>query len=156
MIAYECLMGGTPFYDDAVATEVGVGGDDQNFGVETSARGGGMKRILYKVLNYEKYLPIPYPGIPVSKEAVLFLRGLLCPSHCRMRYDQIRSHEFFRGIDWTRLRYMQAPFDVPTALPGDTDSKRTMIVLPPYEPVGILKDRNLDFVGYTYNKFAPF
>jgi serine/threonine protein kinase len=139
MIAYECLMGGTPFYDETIGDN-GCGGAN------------GMKRILYKVINYEKFLPIPYPGIPVSREAVSFLRGLLCPSQLRMRYDQIRGHEFFRGIDWTKLRDMQAPFT--TIAPGPSENAEKIPPTIPYEPIGILKDRNLEFVGYTYNKFA--
>ena len=143
MIAYECLMGGTPFYDE-IAEEAPAGEVNPS-----------MKRILHKVSNYEIYLPIPFPGIPVSDCAVSLLRGLLCPAQRRMRYDQIRSHPFFRGIDWTKLKLMRAPI-VPNDSPSRSakDTLKQSVHLPKYEPVGILKDRNLDFVGYTYNKFV--
>ena len=140
MIAYECLMGGTPFYDE-VAEEAGG---------ETNP---SMKRILHKVSNYEVYLPIPFPGVPVSEAAVSFLRGLLCSAARRLRYDQIRSHVFFRGIDWLRLKSMKAPIIPSTESSVDSHELKPIINLPKYEPVGILKDRNMDFVGYTYNKF---
>ena len=139
MIAYECLMGGTPFYDE-IAEEAG----DAN---------PSMKRILHKVSNYEIYLPIPFPGVPVSDAAVSLLRGLLCPASRRMRYDQIRSHQFFRQIDWTKLKSMKAPI-IPEDPSSANETKHHNIHLPKYEPVGILKDRNMDFVGYTYNKFS--
>ena len=141
MIAYECLMGGTPFYDE-VAEELG-----------TPNNSSSMKRILHKVSNYEKYLPIPFPGIEVSEPAVSFLKGLLCPAAKRMRYDQIRAHAFFKRIDWSRLHEMKAPI-VPSEDCSSARSKRNNVQLPKYEPLGILKDRNLDFVGYTYNKFS--
>lgn len=138
MIAYECLMGGTPFYDE-VAEETG--------GINPC-----MKRILHKVSNYESYLPIPFPGVSVSEAAISLLRGLLCPAQCRLRYDQIRTHAFFKGIDWSSLKSMTAPI-VPKEERSKNDESSTL-QLPKYEPLGILKDRNLDFVGYTYNKFS--
>ena len=140
MIAYECLMGGTPFYDE-VAEEAG-------------GNNPCMKRILHKVSNYEKYLPIPFPGVSVSEAAVSFLRGLLCPAQYRFRYDQIRTHAFFKGVDWSRLKSMKAPIIPKESRARQPDDPSNKHQLPKYEPLGILKDRNLDFVGYTYNKFS--
>ena len=134
MIAYECLMGGTPFYDEAADSRPGKKPD--------------VKRILHKVLHYKEYLPIPFPGKSVSAEGISFLKGLLCEAGSRMRYDQIRAHPFFRGVPWTRLRDLQAPI-TPAA---SDDSAVDGNALPAYMPQGINKDRNLDFVGYTYNR----
>jgi protein-serine/threonine kinase len=114
-----------------------------------------VKRILHKVMHYKEYLPIPFPGKQISGEAISFLRGLLCEASTRMRYDQIRMHAFFKGIVWDRLDQMIAPI-VPTlevaGLP--VPSKIAVGALPVYQPLGINKDRNLDFVGYTYNRFV--
>jgi protein-serine/threonine kinase len=140
VIAYECLMGGTPFYDESADTRPGKKPD--------------VKRILHKVMNYREYLPIPFPGKIISPEAASFLRGLLCEASVRMRYDQIRMNVFFKGIDWNRLDEMAAPI-----LPSIHGSPKPPVTgkaepLPLYEPLGINKDRNLDFVGYTFNRFT--
>ena len=137
MIAYECLMGGTPFCDEAADQRPNKKAD--------------IKKILYKVAHYREYLLIPFPGKALSGEGISFLRNLLCEASVRMRYDQIRSHSFFRGIVWSKLRSMPAPI-IPA---GDNENRDPPPpALPAYRPVGIMKDRNLDFVGYTYNRYT--
>jgi protein-serine/threonine kinase len=138
MIAYECLMGGTPFFDE-----------------DAESRPGGKQdvhRILHKVSNYKEFLQIPFPGKNISSEATSFLRGLLCDPSVRMRYDQIRSHAFFRGIGWSRLHQLTAPI-VPAGEENNRPSNKSP-QLPLYRPSGMKKDPNLDFVGYTFNRFC--
>ena len=132
VIAYECLMGGTPFYDETA-----------------EARGGkpDIKRILHKVVNYKEYLPIPFPGKQISAEAVSFLKSVLCEAQLRMRYDQILAHPFFQGLPLHNMRALRAPIQ-----PGEVKLLGPTVSLPPAEPGGMAKDRNLQFVGYTYNR----
>lgn len=139
MITYECLMGGTPFFDE-----------------EAESRPGGkqdVRRILHKVANYKEYLLIPFPGRHISPEATSFLKGLLCEAPQRMRYDQIRSHAFFRGIAWSRLHQLPAPI-VPVNQDENNKPGNNSPQLPLYRPVGMNKDPNLDFVGYTFNRYC--
>ena len=138
MIAYECLMGGTPFYDEAIETRPNKKAD--------------IRKILFKVAHYREYLKIPYPGRSTSGEAQSFLRNLLCEAPMRMRFDQIRAHPFFKGIVWSNLHRMQAPILPTTGLRAHEGGTVNTSVLPAYTPMGIMKDRNLDFVGYTYNR----
>lgn len=137
MIAYECLMGGTPFFDEGTVTRPDKKPD--------------VKRILHKVINYKDFLPIPFPGVQISGEAAGFLKGLLIEASGRMRYDQIRAHAFFRTIKWDRLHDMPAPILPEGSLVPVTGHQKP---LPAYQPLGINKDKNMDFVGYTYNRFT--
>lgn len=140
MIAYECLMGGTPFYDEEAENRPN--------------RKPDVSRIMYKVSNYRDYLQIPFPGKSMSPEAISFLRGLLCDASCRMRYDQIRAHAFFRLIRWEKLRSMPAPIIPEIACdPASLQPNSTSPQLPLYKPAGIQKDPNLDFPGYTFNRY---
>jgi protein-serine/threonine kinase len=140
MIAYECLMGGTPFYDDTA-----VPGEKPN-----------VKRILQKVLNWNQYLPIPYPGKHISPECASFLRGVLCVAENRLKYDQIRTHPFFASIGpWENLQLMRPPIGpTMTARLETSATATTTSALPGYCPTGIMKDRNMEFVGYTFDRFV--
>lgn len=140
MIAYECLMGGTPFYDEEAENRPNKKPD--------------VNRIMQKVANYRHYLQIPFPGKSISTEAVSFLKGLLCDASCRMRYDQIRAHAFFRSVNWERLRTMRAPI-VPEIANESLKPNANSPQLPLYKPSGIQKDPNLDFAGYTFNRYSP-
>ena len=136
MIAYECLMGGTPFFDEEAENRPN--------------RKPDVRRILHKVANYRDHIQIPFPGKPLSIEGIGFLKGLLCDVSCRLRYDQIRSHAFFRSIRWEKLLEMSPPI-IPR-VPLDLEPSSKSPQLPLYRPVGMKKDPNLEFVGYTFNR----
>lgn len=78
-------------------------------------------------------------------------------SDVRLTVNQIKTHPFFYGADWNRLRYIEPPF-VPrlqsitdtTYFPTD-DLDDTPNQLEAVEGVGAEKD--LAFLGYVY---APF
>lgn len=137
MIAYECLMGGTPFYDENAKPN-----EKPN-----------INRILYKVARFEQFLPIPYPDKRVSNECTSFLKGILCEASSRMNYGQMRSHPFFRPLahNWDNLHKLRAPL-TPACVPIVPSPHSSG--LPGYVPSGIMKDRELDFVGYTFNRFV--
>lgn len=135
VIAFECLMGGTPFFDEEARPD----------------RKPDLKRIIHKVVNYKEYLLIPFPGKPLlSSPATLFLQQLLCEASVRIGYDEIFSHSFFKdlGIPISELNSLAAPIQPVVA----SIQKPSGIVLSSHHSVGMGKDRNLDFVGYTYNR----
>lgn len=138
MIAYECLMGGTPFYDEDVESRPN--------------KKPSVKRILHKVANFKQFLPIPFPGKRISPDAVSFLNGLLCEAPQRMRYDQIRSHAFFKPLNWKNLRQSRAPIVPVIARSPDSGPSPQ---LPLFKPLGMQRDPNMDFVGYTFNRASP-
>ncbi|KAF4744594.1 hypothetical protein FOZ63_015344 [Perkinsus olseni] len=132
VIMYECLMGGVPFSDSRNSPD----------------------RIMQKVMNYRRYLHIPYPGKKMSPEAEDLLKRILCDKEHRLTYKQIRTHPYFNGLDWDRLHEMEPPIKPqPFSLTdrGNFD-KFGEVPLPNYKPSGQRKDKNLDYVGYTYKK----
>ncbi|KAF4663098.1 hypothetical protein FOL47_005897 [Perkinsus chesapeaki] len=133
VIMYECLMGGVPFADSRNSPD----------------------RIMQKVMNYRRYLHIPYPGKKMSPEAEDFLKKILCDKEQRLTYKQIRNHPYFKGLDWDRLHDMEPPIKPQVfsiADRGGNFDKFSEVPLPSYKPSGQRKDKNLDYVGYTYKK----
>lgn len=76
----------------------------------------------------------------------------------------VKRHPFFRGVDWTGLRRIRAPFEPNLASSTDTQyfpddisqedhSEAIRARDAPYEDVA---EMNLPFVGYTYKRFDAF
>jgi serine/threonine kinase 38 len=85
VIMYECLVGYPPFYaEDPMAT-------------------------CRKIVNWKKTLVFPDEA-RLSTEAEDLIRKLICDSSNRLDYEGIKSHKFFKGIDWDNLRKLKAPF----------------------------------------------
>ena len=131
VIFYECLVGYAPFCSQ----------DTQ----ET----------LYQILNHKKYLKIP-PEIKLSNEAKDLINNLVSDSDKRLGKngaDEIKSHPFFKGIDWENIRNTMKPPVVPE-IQNDYDTKyfETFDVeVPFYPPVKKIKRRkDFEYLGFTY------
>ena len=131
MICYECIFGGTPFYDE------------NNL----------VKNICEKVLNYKTILLIPHPFGKNKRKAssgcIKFMRRLLCDCDQRMKLDEIKTCDFFNSIDFEKLSSMTPPI-----IPGRVQNSKSkkMTGLPDYVPLNY--ESNLDFIGYTYNHYS--
>ena len=137
IIAFECLMGGTPFYDENAS----------------GTKKPDLSRIVHKVKNYKEYLLIPFPNAKqiLSKEAIDFLKGILCDANLRINFAQIKLHPFFKelGVPLHDLRSLKAPI-VPAQTFVYNNYAKDLHALP--QPTKNPRDKNLDFVGYTYNR----
>mmetsp|Transcript_35458 Transcript_35458/g.75591 ORF Transcript_35458/g.75591 Transcript_35458/m.75591 type:complete len:454 (-) Transcript_35458:25-1386(-) len=86
IIMFEMLFGGPPF------------ADERQDPAATKAR----------VLHWRKFFFIPTDP-PTSEEARDLLSGLICDPQDRLTAAQIRQHPFFQGLNFKKLREMEAP-----------------------------------------------
>ena len=141
IILYEILMGDPPFYSDTLA--------------ETYS----------KIMNHKKYLKFDDEDIELSDNARDLICKFICDKESRLGRNgiaEIKSHSFFKGIDWDNIRQAKAPFDPKISaeddisnfvLPDDDDET----VDPVAEKKGLTREfqgNNLPFIGYTFQSTA--
>lgn len=116
-----------------------------------------------KIINWKDSLVFP-DDIHISTDAEHLIRRLLCNAEQRLgRHgsDEIKSHPFFKGIDWNNIRRTEAPFKPELKSLTDTSYFPTedLADIPDIEnidlddghTIGVQKD--LAFVGYTFKRF---
>merc|ERR1711933_541785 len=85
VIMFECLVGYAPFHaNDPLAT-------------------------CRKIVRYERYFKIP-ADIKLTKQAVDLMKALVCPAHRRIGWDKIKSHPWFKKVQWNDLKAHKPPF----------------------------------------------
>ncbi|XP_055384745.1 serine/threonine-protein kinase Warts [Condylostylus longicornis] len=99
VILYEMLVGQPPFL--------------ANTPVETQQ----------KVINWEKTLVIP-PQAQLSREATDLIRRLCSAADKRLgkKADEVKQHDFFKGVDWSDMRKQKAPYIPKIEHPTDTSN----------------------------------
>ena len=112
--------------------------------------------VCYKVLNWKKYLKIP-SKTKISREAEDLIMKLINNSNERLGLrgsEEIKSHPFFKGIDWDNIRNTKAPF-IPK-LKNDYDNsyfENYKIEEPFYPPMkNRPKRKDVEYMGYTYKE----
>ena len=112
--------------------------------------------VCYKVLNWKKYLKIP-SKTKISREAEDLIMKLINNSNERLGLrgsEEIKSHPFFKGIDWDNIRNTKAPF-IPK-LKNDYDNsyfENYKIEEPFYPPMkNRPKRKDIEYMGYTYKE----
>ena len=109
--------------------------------------------VCYKVLHYQNYLQFPNK-IKISNLAKDLIYKLITDSDLRLGKngsEEIKSHPFFKGINWQKIREMRPPF-IPN-LKNDYDVKyfEKFEEIEPFYPVNqIRKRKDAEFIGYTY------
>ena len=109
--------------------------------------------VCYKVLHYQNYLQFPNK-IKISNLAKDLIYKLITDSDLRLGKngsEEIKSHPFFKGINWKKIREMRPPF-IPN-LKNDYDVKyfEKFEEIEPFYPVNqIRKRKDAEFIGYTY------
>lgn len=138
VILYEMLIGYPPFYSDNP--------------VDTCA----------KILHHKETLRFPQ-GCTLSAEAVNLIQCLLTDARHRLGTrspEDIRSHPWFRGVDWGAMHSYEPPFVPDVASPTDT---RNFDKFQPQEdpaaaraavaePTWRAKRENPKFIGYTFKR----
>mmetsp|Transcript_101296 Transcript_101296/g.285618 ORF Transcript_101296/g.285618 Transcript_101296/m.285618 type:complete len:787 (+) Transcript_101296:102-2462(+) len=99
IIMFEMLFGGPPFSDERHDPAV------------TSAR----------VMRWRQHFIMPADP-RVGEPSRELMRGLICDPQDRLSADQIRSHRFFKGLDFKRLREMEPPIKPVVNGPLDTSN----------------------------------
>ena len=113
--------------------------------------------VCQKVLNWKKFLKIPSKK-KVSKEAEDLIFKLINNSNVRLGIggaDEIKSHPFFKGVDWDNIRNTKAPFIPNLKSDYDTSYFETIEEKEPfYPPVNNKrpKRKDIEFMGYTYRE----
>ncbi|KAI0549023.1 serine/threonine kinase [Xylaria curta] len=138
-IMFECLIGRPPFLGNSRA--------------ETHL----------KIMNWRYTLYFP-DNIKPGHEAEHLIRNLVCNTENRLGRvggaHEIKSHSFFRGVEFDYLRYRQAPFQPYLTSNIDTtyfpteklDQVNTAQAIASGQQSSEL-DMSLPFIGYTFKRF---
>jgi serine/threonine kinase 38 len=112
--------------------------------------------VCHKILNWEKYLKIP-SKIKISPEAEDLISKLINHPDIRLGIngvEEIKSHPFFKGIDWENIRESKSPF-IPK-LKNDYDTCYFDLYEkkePFHPPVKKKKKRkDIEYLGYTFKE----
>ena len=110
-----------------------------------------------KILNWRKYLAFP-TNTKISKEAIDLIKRLITDVDKRLGYNgasEIKSHPFFKDIDWNNVKRLIPPF-IPK-LESSSDSKyfdkfdEEDAFYPDQKEVKSYK-KDVCFVDFTYKK----
>lgn len=154
-IMYECLIGWPPFCSETP------------------------QETYRKIMNFEQTLQFP-DDIHISYEAEDLIRRLLTHADQRLgRHggaDDIKSHPFFRGVDWNTIRQVEAPYIPKLSSITDTrffptDELENVPDSPAMAQAAMQREQmmkqggaaavnngapikeDLPFIGYTYSRF---
>ncbi|KAF5350198.1 hypothetical protein D9758_007829 [Tetrapyrgos nigripes] len=132
-IFFECLVGYAPFCSDNP-------GDTYK-----------------KIIDWPNYLFFP-EEVYLSRESEDLIRKMMSWADSRLNVNQIKSHPFFFGADWSSLRQIEPPFVPRLKSATDTsyfptdDFGNVPDDLVKVEGVGAEKD--LAFLGFTFKRFT--
>ena len=113
------------------------------------------QEVCSRILNHDKYLQIPNE-IKLSKEALDLIYKMLSDSNKRLGKngaDEIKSHSFFKGVDWDNIRDTMKPPFIPD-LQNDYDTRYfdTFEEEEPFYPTKkpLKRRKDMEFLGFTY------
>merc|ERR1712228_228683 len=130
VIMFECLVGYPPFYaEDPLQT-------------------------CRKIVHYRKYFKIPHDA-KLSKECADLIHNLVCSYRLRYSFGQIKSHSFFKQINFGKLYSLKPPFVPNLSSDVDTSNFETIeaeqdMVASKTTKSGTVKKKNSAFVDYTF------
>ncbi|XP_049838505.1 citron rho-interacting kinase [Schistocerca gregaria] len=132
IVAYEMVVGDTPFSNDDVATKQS------------------------KIANCAGKVVIP-PDVDASQSLKQLVAGLLQDAASRLGHEHLLRHPFFYSVDWSNLRESVPPF-IPS-VKGDDDTSNFTELEPPVPKLSIedfkvkkeFSGRNLPFIGFSYS-----
>ena len=110
--------------------------------------------VCHKILNWKKYLKIP-SKIKISREAEDLISKLINNPNKRLGLngaEEIKSHPFFRGLDWDNILNSKAPFIPEIKNEYDTHYFDSYDIKEPFYPSFKKKKKRKDveYLGYTY------
>lgn len=135
-IMFECLVGWPPFCSEQP------------------------RETYHKIINWRETLQFP-DDVHLSPESEDLIRRLLTSSENRLGRiggaNEIKSHPFFRGVDWSSIREFNAPFVPKLSSITDTSYFPTDELgdVSEYPQQSSRGDRSseLPFIGYTFSRF---
>lgn len=138
-IMFECLVGWPPFCSE------------------------NAHETYRKILAWQQTLYFP-DDVHLSGEAEDLIRRLITSADNRLNIDQIKQHPFFRGVDWSTIRNIEAPFVpqlksitdtayFPTEDLENVDPNPNPAPTAPGQTAGLEGEGGLAFVGYTFKRF---
>ncbi|KAJ5047097.1 uncharacterized protein L3040_002940 [Drepanopeziza brunnea f. sp. 'multigermtubi'] len=123
-----------------------------------------------KIVNWRQSLYFP-EDVQLGPEAENLIRSLVCNTENRLGRsgaDEIKSHKFFRGVDFDSLRRIRAPFEpklasnvdttyFPTDEIDQTDNATHLKQAAAHNgPRVEAPEMSLPFIGYTFKRFDNF
>jgi len=129
VIMYECLVGYPPFYaEDPMST-------------------------CRKIVNWKKTLVFPEEA-KLSPEAIDLINKLICDASKRLTFDQIKTHKFFKGVDWDNLRRAKAAIVPKVTSELDTQNFDKFEEQAEEDDHGAkpTAEANSQFVGFTFKR----
>jgi len=127
VIMYECLIGYPPFYaDDPMST-------------------------CRKIVNWQKTLVFP-PEIKISADAKDLIQRLIQHSKSRLKFDEIKAHPFFKGVDWDNLRNSTAAIVPQVTSDVDTQNFDKFEEQPHDDTADANRQSDKSFIGYTFKR----
>ena len=113
------------------------------------------QEVCFRIINHDKYLEVP-KEIKLSKEALDFMNRMMSDPNKRLGKngsEEIKSHPFFKGVDWDNIRNNMKPPFIPD-IENDYDTKyfETFEEEEPfYPPKRLIKKRkDMEWLGFTY------
>ena len=112
--------------------------------------------VCYKILNWKKYLKIP-SKIKISREAEDLISKLINNPKKRLGLngaEEIKSHPFFKGLDWDNILNSKAPFIPELKNDYDTHYFDSYDIKEPFYPSikKKKKRKDVEYLGYTYKE----
>jgi len=131
VIMYECLVGYPPFYaEDPMAT-------------------------CRKIVNWKKMLVFPDEA-NLSPNARDLIEKLICDADKRLTFEGIKSHPFFKGIDWNNMRSAKAAIQPQVTSEVDTQNfdkfEEVHEQEEEEEDQPHKSEANTSFIGYTFKR----
>ncbi|KAF1817211.1 Serine/threonine-protein kinase [Eremomyces bilateralis CBS 781.70] len=123
-----------------------------------------------KIVDWPRHLHFP-PDSHLGPEAENMVRGLICDPENRLGRisgaHEVKTHPFFRGVQWDTLRRIRAPFEprltssvdtqyFPIDEIDQTDTSAHMRAQTAAAGEDVAAEMNLPFIGYTYKRFDAF
>lgn len=122
-----------------------------------------------KIVNWRNTLHFP-DDVQLGPEAENLIRSLICNTENRLgrvSADEIKAHPFFRGVTFSDLRRIRAPFEPrltsnidTTYFPIDeidqTDSATHLKAAQAAGQSDEIPEMDIPFLGYTYKRFDTF
>ena len=112
--------------------------------------------VCHKILNWKKYLKIP-SKIKISPEAEDLISKLINNPNIRLGIngaEEIKSHPFFKGLDWENIRDSKAPFIPQLKNDYDTCYFDLFKAKEPFHPPvkKKRKRKDIEYLGYTFKE----
>lgn len=109
----------------------------------------------WKIVRHKDYFQFP-DGFEIDSSVKSLISGLITDAKHRFTFEQIKSHPFFAGLDWDRLRDERGPFAPHLSSAIDTSyfDNLTEEDLDFSAPTGKMNpEGDLAFVGFTFKRF---